>query len=672
MSKKILIAVMALTLAAWLTTIPRFIPAAAAAQSFKDTGSHWSKQVVEKSCALGLMKGYPGNVFRPEDPVSRLEAIAIIIRVMGLEEEAKKIDYKNSGINLPQGMYWGQGHLVLAVQKKLLREDLAPTLKYSYPITRQEVAALVAAALWDKLKDRRGDVQKLSFRDTAEIGPEYPQYVADVTQNNIMQGLGDNRFGPGEFMKRGELAALMAKTVESGWFEYGAGAVIAGTLTTVDSSSGIITITKTNGEQIPRLTDSTTVLFKDSKEAVLADFKTGEAVLAIAGADARIKYMESAGSTTPPAGNAGGSADFELTGKIVERTLTGTPSLKIRDSGYREQSYPLADTVIITSGTDFKDRSYLAEGTYVTVRIINNAIQSVSILSSEETQGEVTDIGSGYFTLKPDPGSSRVFRVNAGELKIARGGDRLPFSDLKAGDRVQVVSVLGEAREIILGSSTMEAEVRTIDYFYRMTTLLHDDGKRKEYEVEVNAPIIKNGDRVRLDALEQGDRVRFKVGSSGKITEIETVGEETVEGEVTDLRTGSEPRIYVDSTRYYIDDDADITRDGDRIDLEDVMIGAGVTLQLDEDDKVTGIEVTNDEDIVVEGTVTGVSESNSRITIEQSNGLEFTLRVNSDCDFRDSTSSSANISDLGDIEEGWEVKLYLENGRVETVRVMDR
>lgn len=209
----------ALILALSCLCIHPAIPAAVAAPSFKDTGGHWSEQVVEKAFAMDLIKGYPGNIFKPEDPISRIEAIAIIIRAMGLEKKALALDYKKSGINLPPGMFWGQGHLVLAVQKGLgIYRGNVQNLHYASPITRKEVAVVVSLALKDKLKVD-GDASKLSYSDSNKIDLLYKPYVASVTQNNIMKGIENNQFGPELPMKRGQMAALVVKIAQDGWFD---------------------------------------------------------------------------------------------------------------------------------------------------------------------------------------------------------------------------------------------------------------------------------------------------------------------------------------------------------------------------------------------------------------------------------------------------------------------
>lgn len=672
MVRKITCTAMVLALTAWLAVIPLGLPAASA-ESFKDTAGHWSGQAVEKAYALGLMTGYPGSVFKPEDPVSRLEAIAIVIRAMGLEEQARTVDYKNSGVALPQGMFWGQGHLVVAVKNGLLAKDSVYRLEYKGPITRYEVATLMSVALQDKFSVE-GDVQKLTYADTKEIPADFQKYVANVTQNNIMQGLENNRFGPNETMKRGQMAALMARTVMDGWFAYGGVNIVRGNLETVENATGAVKIA---GDSL-RLVDSKTGLYKGSKKASLADFRVGDSVIGIAGSEPRFRYLEFTGEAGTPGIPVATPAETELTGKIVDRVLTGGSALKIRDSGYRDHLYALSTAVAITDGTGSRDLSYLADGQYVTVKVKDNIIQNVRMLASSETEGEIISINTGFLAIKTSSGDARPFTISSPDFKIASGSEQVPFSNLKIGDWVKVVSANGEAREIVrTGSSPVspgiEAEVRTVDYFYWMITLLEDNGRRKEYEVKLGAPVTKGNDNVRLDELEQGDRVRFKLGVDGKITEISAVGRSvrSISGKVTELRAGSRPYIYVDSERYYIASSPDITRYGERIGLEDIMIGAGATLKLDKNDIVTEIDI-DDENAIIEGAVTNISQGSSRITIEQSGGRDFTLRVNSNCTFRDLTSSSYSINELDDILEGWDVKLYLENGRVNSIRVTGR
>lgn len=670
MFRRVISGTVSLALAACLLLSPQAVPAAGAA-SFKDTESHWSGQAVEKSHALELMKGYPGEVFKPEDPVTRLEAIAIIIRAMGLEEEARTVDYKNSGITLPAGMFWGQGHLVVAAQKGLLHKDYVGHLLFSHPIPRQEVATLVAVALRDKLKVK-GDPQKLSYTDTAEISPTYLPYVADVTQNNIMQGIENNQFGPSQIMKRGQMAALMVRTVQEDWFSYGSERIISGSISTLDSTAGVISITMADGTRISRLIDTKAVFFRNSKPSSIAGFKTGDRVTAILGSNDKVKHLESPGKA---AGSTGMTAETEIAGKIVDRSVTGDSSLKLRNIDFKETVYPLARVVTITDGTGAGGISDLADGTHVIVRVNNNSIHYVKILQPDEVTGEINSIIPGYFTVKTDYGNSRIFSVNTAGMKIARGESRLEFSELKNGDRVKVTAVSGEAREITLITFNPDkTEIRSIDPFYRLIALTDDNFIRKEFEVELRASIKKGAQPISINDLKPGDIVGIKVGGNGKIYEIlmEDSSLPAVYGTVTDVWLGSYPRIYVNSIKYIMDHGVPVTRNGVSVSLRDIMLGTRVLTKVNNHSNVVSVEIVDDKNITVEGMVVGTDLTGKRITIEQSHRLEFTLPANRNYKIHDQTANYAGSTRLEDIKLGWGVKLQLKNGGIEEIRIVSR
>jgi len=652
-----------LALTAWLA-LGQGSPAMAG--PFKDTDNHWSRVVVAKSYALELMKGYPGDIFKPEDSVTRLEAIAVIINAMGLEKEAKSVDYKNSGISLPPGMFWGQGHLVIAVQKGLLHKDYVNQLLFGSPIPRQEVATLVAVALRDKIKTK-GDPGKLSYSDVGEIGLTYLPYVADVTQNNIMQGLGGNEFGPNQIMRRGQMAALMVKTTQEGWFEYGSGKFISGSLSASDSMAGVISITKADGVQVPKLMDTGAVFYRDSQPSSLAQFKIGEAVTAITGSGGKIRYLEGAtqDAKTDPI------SETELTGKVSARSLTGNSALKIRDIGLQEKTYPLDPVITITDGVNARDMSNITDGTYVRVKLKNNSIQNIRILSSEEVTGTITTIIPGYLTIKTDSGSSRIFSVNSIEMKIIKGDYRLAYSELKSGDRVKVIAASGEALEVTAQDftpSSSSVQIRAVDAFYGFIYVMNSNGSRREYEVEINALITKRGERIRIEGLKSGDSAIMKVGENGKVYEIQV--EETdlaeVSGKVTDLWPEGDPRIYVEGTKYNIASYVKVTKSGSNVTLREIMIGSRVTLKHN-NYIASVIEITNDQYATLEGKVADVSESSGTITVQQINGLSFTLPIDRNCSYRDLTTSQS--LSLGGIRSGWTVRVSLYNGKAEEIRV---
>jgi hypothetical protein len=57
--------------------------AADGGSSFSDVADHWAQAEIEQAAALGWVQGYPDGTFRPDEPVSRAEAMTMINRNLG-------------------------------------------------------------------------------------------------------------------------------------------------------------------------------------------------------------------------------------------------------------------------------------------------------------------------------------------------------------------------------------------------------------------------------------------------------------------------------------------------------------------------------------------------------------------------------------------------------------
>ncbi len=725
-------------------------------KTYRDTTGHWSLQVVEKASAIGLMTGYPGGYFKPEGLMSRLEAISVIIRAMGLEDQALKTKAQGSGITMPKGMTWGEGYLVLAAQKGLISKEYVPALKYRDPITRAEVATLVAVAL-----NIKGDPAKLTYSDKSSILELYKPYVAAVTEKNIMTGLGGNQFGPNQIMKRGQMAALMAKLAQDGWFQYGADRLVTGTVVSFDPTTGLMVMRKTDGTTLQKILTDKPALFKDSSAAALADIKYGTSVVVALTGTGTIQYVEILNA--PPAESL--VPDTTVTGKVTSAPGTTGASITIAYGTYSGKNYTLAPGLVVKDDTGITSLSALTTGKYVTAQIKGSQVLSIQILPTVSTQGTVQSVNSSSLKIS-DSGGSYNYTLKSGETIIS-GADNISLSDLKSGDKVKVISYQGQALEIDVSGEDrffgvyVEGEVIKLDLGSSpRITVETDKGAIKRYDITDDTEITRDGSNIALKKIMIGAEIKVKYNDDealeievtndsdditveGEVTAVDedddtiTIEQESgnkftidvdrscdfendatsadiddlgdirkgwivkielkdseateitvvddegydsgdeIEGTVTDLDTGSTPEITIededgDEETFEITDDTEITRDGDDIDLDEIMIGAEVTIVFD-DDEALEIEVTNDtDDITVEGTIYSIDESNDRITIKQSSGEKFRLDVDRNCSFKDQVNTSNSLDELDDLNTGWKVRLTLKDGEVTTLKVISK
>ncbi|MHB1042667.1 MAG: hypothetical protein ACYC0Q_07505, partial [Eubacteriales bacterium] len=223
--------------------------------------------------------------------------------------------------------------------------------------------------------------------------------------------------------------------------------------------------------------------------------------------------------------------------------------------------------------------------------------------------------------------------------------------------------------EIVSGGSSggTTGEIRNIDTSGTLHITVQDDnGDDQEYEVDDSVDVYnRDGDRIDFDELDDGEYVSLELDSDDVVTRIEVTEEDNVSGTVTYLKTGSSPRIRVDEdgggeNSYYIDSSARYYLDGSRISLSEIPVGCEVELTL-ESSKVTRIDITEYEDITVEGEITSVSASRERVTIRQDSGNEFTYTLGSGNRLSDDDGSTLDLSDL---IEGWKVKIVLRSGEI--------
>lgn len=95
---------------------------------------YWANEAIIKAGALNMVKGYDRK-YRPNDKVSNQEALAFIVRVMGLEKEAQNLakglkEQAESTSPLP---LWSLGYLTVAKNNKLINNK-----QYSQAMTKDQ------------------------------------------------------------------------------------------------------------------------------------------------------------------------------------------------------------------------------------------------------------------------------------------------------------------------------------------------------------------------------------------------------------------------------------------------------------------------------------------------------------------------------------------------------
>ncbi|NJJ40666.1 S-layer homology domain-containing protein [Paenibacillus apii] len=204
--KKIAGTLTLLLIAALLT--PSFPRAEAAGPAlFSDISSkHWAQKEIYRLKDEQLVGGYNDGTFRPDNPITRAEAVKIIVQASQLD-----IDL-NDGV--PQAIsdvtpaYWAYSYIEAAKKSNLITGYLDGSFRPGETLTRADSAVLLARAF---------DLNSQGANDAAlvsDVGNHWAASSIDkLLTNGIAVGDENGKFQPSKKVTRSEFAALLARTL---------------------------------------------------------------------------------------------------------------------------------------------------------------------------------------------------------------------------------------------------------------------------------------------------------------------------------------------------------------------------------------------------------------------------------------------------------------------------
>lgn len=192
---------LALTLCIIFTLLPT--AALAAGESFTDTAGHWAGDAIEKWAAYDVFRGSEGEG-RPDDPITRAELAALLVRVIGYSELSAAA-FKD----VPSGA-WYYADISKLCAAGIMEGDGAGIMRPEDKITREEAAVLIARAF---------DVPENSehaspFPDSPEISGWARSFVEAMKGRGYVSGNSAGYFNPKANITRAEVAVILDNIIE--------------------------------------------------------------------------------------------------------------------------------------------------------------------------------------------------------------------------------------------------------------------------------------------------------------------------------------------------------------------------------------------------------------------------------------------------------------------------
>lgn len=588
------------TMSALLVAMSVTVPAMAAptddteVSKFSDITENfeWAKSYINSMAQKGLISGYEDGTFRPDNDVTRQEALSLFARAMGSNDSVNKkiVEIANDrygAIIKNYNLSWGEDEIAYLMYKGALKKtDLDTYLKdneKNTPMKRYEAAIIITKAMGGEEKALADLGVVLDYTDAREVPSSSIQYVSYATETGIMEGMGDGTFSPSTSVKRSQMAVMLSRTVDKTEYTFS-----KLKLTGIDEVSRTITAKASNGdvEKIIYSEDTTAKSMGDGVE--VANLETGvDAVFTFSGE--KLVAVDTLSS----------QPDTTVTGVYQSYASTsGKTTVKIIPDGETAvKSYECAADVAITfDGSPATVRSF-SKGDMVTLEIVDGKVETVAGETKETkiASATVEDIdvaGDVTITISHanDEYDGKSFVVS-GDVVVKKNDVVVDLDSIYKGDKVTLTLEYGVITKITATSTkkVIEGTIKELTISTQSTMTVTVKGEDKAYQIPKDVEILINGDEGSLYDFRVGDVVKITTESDAITRIVATSTQQSsghVEGVVTAVNSSYgvitiQPSDSTSAVQVYAKDDSTklVTADGTTKKMANIKVGQNVDVR---------------------------------------------------------------------------------------------
>lgn len=577
-------------------------PVMALNMKFTDMASakySWAVPYVEKMALTGIVKGKTDTLYAPDDPVKRDEIITMLVRLMGLEEQAK-------GKTLPESFAkpytvpnWAREYVAMAVEKGIISGEDLLDFRPEDTAKRYEVAIFAVKAMGlDSEAQNRKNVN-ITFSDTYAIPLDARAYVEICAEKGIINGFPDNSFKPNDNITRAQAAKVLfnvAKFLPPYNF-------VTGTVEDVDSSLlPSITVKFENGSRETYTVDKNTSYYKEDQDGALNsitlnDIKVQDRVNIVPDTTKKALFVEVVSSQATPI----------VEGTVVEGTVKDLDSDRriITISKSSGQDVILAvqnQTKIYIDGMS-ASWSDLAVGQPIKLWVSGTEITKIEAQNIEkEVSGILKTVipASNLLVIQNEDNNEKESYMISSNVKVTKDGERADLYDLRSDDMAQIVIAGSKVVKITAESAEKEIEgiIKSISFLSANPTITveTEDGDEEILKLAKDVDIKKNRKSADVKDLKVGDEITALL-EYNEVVEITAKSvKKDVSGWIKAISIANATSITVEEENgkentYYITSDTEIRQSRKTIPVYDLRIDYYVDMEV-EGDEVLEMDVT--------------------------------------------------------------------------------
>lgn len=439
------------------------IPAFASENTFSDVSeeSHsWAIDAIENMAELGIITGYTDGTFKPDNTVTKLEALLLTARILGINAPENE-RLLNAAIEMygetvdTYELSFGSDEVCYLLMKNIIDvdelTDYIGKSNVSTGMKRYEVAVLLTKALDAESEVSKNLITALEFDDAEDIPAYAKKYVEFVTTKGMMNGVGENKFSPNTNVTRAQAALLMDKLRKETGYTY-----LTGQVAEMDFSTRIIRI-KNDTQSLKYIVNSSVALRYEGAAITVNDVATGYDAIVTLKDDA----LYAIDFTAP-------LVDKEVTGVVTSKTSGSKASISIYvvedddvtlSTDVRE-TYPLSADVAISYEDEAASIADIPVGAFVHINVKKG--QAATIRGYAKTQNvsgrisavEITPLCQ--ITVELTGGSEETYILDS-EVEVSKNGTKSTAASIVSGDTVSLTLTYGRVTKIV-ASSKMQSK----------------------------------------------------------------------------------------------------------------------------------------------------------------------------------------------------------------------
>lgn len=181
-------------------------------KKFSDLGNHWAKEAIELLASKRVVEGVSDTDFAPNAPLTRAQFAAMLVRALGLKEEAYA-----GGFTDVKSSDWYASSVATAAKHGLIKGNEQGGFDPHANITREQISLLLLRALelaGSKVSAAHPEEALSGFKDRDAIAQWARTAVAAMAEAGLLQGRAADSFAPQATASRAEGAVVLKRMLE--------------------------------------------------------------------------------------------------------------------------------------------------------------------------------------------------------------------------------------------------------------------------------------------------------------------------------------------------------------------------------------------------------------------------------------------------------------------------